>query len=136
MAGLRIGIAFASEEILGLLRKIKPPYNVSEAAQRLATEALSNTGIYESNLVQLLTERERLRKELSLLEGVEQVFESDANFLLVRFSDHKRVFEELKVNGIVVRDRSSLRGCERCLRITVGIKEENDALLEVVKKIK
>lgn len=135
LAGLRIGLGFASEELLGLLRKIKPPYNVSEAAQQLALNALMNFDEYVENLDLLIKERERLSTELSRLTLVEEVFPSDANFLLTRFRDSQVVFNTLRDNGVIVRDRSRIPGCERCLRITVGTEKENDTLLEVLEKM-
>jgi histidinol-phosphate aminotransferase len=132
MAGLRLGMAFASEEITSLLDKIKPPYNINEATQALALKALEHTEELAYMVEEIIQEREMLAQALPTLKSVEKVFPSDANFLLVKVTDANRMYNYLLENGIVVRNRSSLPGCEGCLRISVGTTEENQKLFEAM----
>ncbi|MCK9423957.1 MAG: histidinol-phosphate transaminase [Bacteroidales bacterium] len=134
MAGLRIGMAFASKPIIDLFNKVKPPYNISTASQIMAIKALNNVGIKNQWLRTILIERDRLSCELSRISYVIRIYPSDANYILVRFSDHNQVYKALLENKIVVRDRSSYPGCEGCLRITIGTREENDRVLETLKR--
>ena len=135
LAGLRIGLGFGSKETLSLLRKIKPPYNISEVAQHYALRALEEEATYRNHLRLLISERKRLTSALGNIPFVERVFQSDANFLLIRFADSERVFRTLKQRGVIVRDRSNQSGCESCLRITVGTERQNTVLLELLKEM-
>lgn len=135
LAGARLGFAFASAEIVKLFLKVKAPYNLNVLTQRLALQALNQSARCCAMVRELLDEREKLSSALQKLACVEHVFRSDANFLLVRFKNCARVFTQLKKLGIIVRDRSKLPGCRDCLRITVGSKSENQALLSVLKEI-
>jgi histidinol-phosphate aminotransferase len=134
LAGLRLGLAFASEDIIAVMNKVKPPYNISEATQQLAFQALQNVGQVNDMIEELVSMREALKEVLESLPGVERVYPSDANFLLVKISNAKDVYQYLLSKSIVVRDRSSVILCDDCLRITIGTEEENtklvDALLE------
>lgn len=132
LAALRIGLAFASEEIIAVFNKIKPPYNVNEASQQLALEALEQVGQVNAWIKQTVAEREALVKKLVAFPFVKNVFPSDANFLLVKMEDARSVYNFLTGKGIVVRDRSAMSGCEGCLRITVGTPEENNTLVETL----
>lgn len=135
LAGLRLGMAFAHAEIIALLNKIKPPYNISSASQRLGLQALAKVGDMTKAVSSIKSERERLVKELGNLPMVSKVFPSEANFLLVRFDyDPIEAYEQLITDMIVVRDRSSVVRCEDCLRITIGTPEENNRLIASVKK--
>jgi histidinol-phosphate aminotransferase len=133
LAGLRVGMAFAAPEIIEVLNQIKPPYNVSEATQQLALEALEHYTLVNTQIRKTVEEREILVQRLARLPFVKKVFPSDANFLLVKMNDPKRVYKLLVEAGIVVRDRSSQPGCEGCLRITVGTPEENMLLMDALK---
>lgn len=135
LAAARVGLAFADPAIISLLNKAKPPYNVNELSQKAAIEAISQHGKVSAMTRQIRTERERLRAELPRLRIVQEVFPSDANFLLVRFTGPLEVYRELVRRGIVVRDRTREYGCADCLRITVGTPQENDRLLEALKEI-
>ncbi|QQS40669.1 MAG: histidinol-phosphate transaminase [Acidobacteriota bacterium] len=135
LAGLRLGIAIADPSIVSLLNKVKPPYNVSGAAQREAIEAIGEAPHVKAMIEKLLGLREELREGLEALRIVEKVFPSDANFLLVRVPDPTAVYRALIGRGIVVRDRSRVELCEGCLRITVGTGEENSALVEAIEEI-
>ncbi|MDX5420321.1 MAG: histidinol-phosphate transaminase [Hymenobacteraceae bacterium] len=132
MAGLRLGMAFASEEIIALLDKIKPPYNINEATQELALKALQHTEELAYMVEEIVQEREMLTQALPTLEVVEKVFPSDANFLLVKVKDANGLYTYLLEKGIVVRNRSSLPGCEGCLRISIGTTEENQQLFQAM----
>jgi histidinol-phosphate aminotransferase len=136
MAALRLGMAFASVDIIKILNKIKPPYNISEPAQAKALEMLKFE-MEKNKMVELLiNERGKLREELSSLDEVEKVYPSDANFLLVKMkADAKWIYQALVDRGIIVRDRSKVVLCDDCLRITVGTEEENQNLIKELKGI-
>ncbi|WP_299985845.1 histidinol-phosphate transaminase [uncultured Pontibacter sp.] len=136
MAGLRLGMAFASEEIIALLDKIKPPYNINEATQELALKALEQTEQLAYMIEEIVQEREMLVQALPSLEAVEQVYSSDANFLLVKVKEANRLYNYLLDQGIVVRNRSSLPGCEGCLRISIGTVDENQQLFQAISNFK
>jgi histidinol-phosphate aminotransferase len=136
LAGLRLGTAIAAPRIVALLNKVKPPYNISAAAQRLAIEAIENEAAVRSMIEEILVLREVLRSGLSRLSIVEKIFPSDSNFLLVRVPEPKAVYGFLADRGIVVRDRSRVELCEGCLRITVGTREENSELLRALAEFR
>ena len=125
---------FASVEIIEILNKIKPPYNINQATQELALKALDNVEGVNAMILETIKERESLTKELSSLPIVKKVYPSDANFLLVKTSDATGIYNYLKANGIIVRNRSNVLLCEGSLRITVGTPNENEQLLEALKK--
>jgi len=134
LAGLRLGMAFASPEVIGYLNKIKPPYNVSEATQQHALQALHDAPSFEQMRQQLLQGRDWLAGELTVVPIVEEVFPSDANFLLVRFRpDATAVYDYLLGQGIVVRNRTTQPGCAGTLRLTVGTTQENEQLVEALR---
>ncbi len=130
LAGLRVGMAFASEAIIEVYNKVKPPYNISQATQELALKALDEVGQVNDMIRSLVELRERLSLELSALPVVITVYPSDANFLLVKTENARGIYEHLLREGIVVRDRSKVELCEGCLRITVGTEKENADLLK------
>jgi histidinol-phosphate aminotransferase len=133
LAALRLGMAFASEEIIGYLNKVKPPYNISEPVQQLALQALDEIGQVNDMIVILVQERQKLQQSLALAPGVKKVHPSDANFLLVEFTNANEMYQHLVGLGIVVRDRSNVILCENCLRITVGTEKENRILLKAIE---
>lgn len=134
LAGLRVGMCFASEELIRILNKIKPPYNISLPAQLALLEGLLSFEKKDEMVKEILKERDYLRTMLQNLTLVNKVFPSDANFLLVHFDDAKSVMDYLIEQAIIVRDRSRVHLCEGCLRITVGTREENEVLMETLKK--
>ncbi|WP_266205726.1 histidinol-phosphate transaminase [Pontibacter kalidii] len=134
MAGLRLGLAFASPEIIAVLDKIKPPYNINEATQELALQALGREEALRDMIEEIVQERELLMEALPNMPSVETVFPSDANFILVKVKDPNGMYKYLLDKGIVVRNRSSLPGCEGCLRISVGTLEENQQLLQAISQ--
>jgi histidinol-phosphate aminotransferase len=135
LAGLRVGMAFANEEIIGVLNRIKPPYNIGQATQELVLEALKSTKEVNEMIKEIVGMRNDLAARLSRLSSVQNVYPSEANFLLVQISKARTVYEALLNEGIVVRDRSSAPGCIDCLRITVGTKKQNDKLLNVLRQL-
>ncbi|GAB2557605.1 histidinol-phosphate transaminase [Spirosoma areae] len=135
LAALRLGMCFASEELIGVLNKIKPPYNISAPTQALALEALHHEAEKNDMVAQILTERTVLTENLRSLPMVQVVHPSDANFLLVQFTDAKAVFEYLIEEQVIVRDRSKVKLCAGCLRISVGTRPENERLLAVLRQM-
>jgi histidinol-phosphate aminotransferase len=134
MAGLRLGMAFASEEIIEVFNKIKPPYNVNQATQVLALEALDKVYMVNNWIRDTVKERGILSNILEELPFVDRVFPSDANFILVKTEDANAIYNYLTSKGIVVRNRSKVELCEGCLRITIGTPEENQQLVSVLKE--
>jgi histidinol-phosphate aminotransferase len=136
LAGLRMGMAFASKEIIAFMNKVKPPYNISEPVQELALKALEEIGQVNDMIKEIIALRTDLEQQLDKSDLVLKRFPSDANFLLVKFNDPTAVYNYLLQHEIVVRDRSKVQLCEGCLRITVGTKEENDKLINALKSFK
>ena len=134
LAALRLGMAFASEEFIKILNKIKYPYNLNGVTQKLLYTALGKVEKKDKFVKQILKERERLHKNLSDLNIVKHIFPSDSNQLLVKFIDANTVFQHLIEEKIITRLRSSVILCEDCIRISVGTKKENDLLLKALKK--
>jgi histidinol-phosphate aminotransferase len=132
LAGLRLGMAFASEAVIEVYNKVKPPYNISQATQELVLKALEEVGQVNDMIRLLVGSREQLSLALSGLPVVLTVYPSDANFLLVKTTDARGLYGWLLAEGIVVRDRSKVELCEGCLRITVGTEEENAALVSAM----
>ncbi|KAA3614681.1 MAG: histidinol-phosphate transaminase [Calditrichaeota bacterium] len=135
LAGLRLGMAFAHQKIIQILNNIKYPYNVNMLTQTHVENALQNVLLKEKMVQRIHSQRTLLEENLKELRNVQEVFPSDSNFLLVRFSDAKNVYQKLLQKQIIVRDRSSLIHCENCLRITVGTELENQKLINTLKEI-
>ncbi|MFC1226232.1 histidinol-phosphate transaminase [Pedobacter sp. BG31] len=133
LAALRLGMAFSSTKVIDVLNKIKPPYNINQATQDLAFEAIKNIAQVNEWIKESVAERDRLSKALSVINIVKKVYPSDANFILTEVTDALKIYDTLVEQGIIVRDRSKVTLCEGCLRITVGTKEENDKLLTVLE---
>ncbi|KAA2241760.1 histidinol-phosphate transaminase [Chitinophaga agrisoli] len=135
LAALRVGMAFAGEEIINVMNKIKPPYNISQAAQELALQALENVAQVNEWIKETVVQRDVLAASLINLPIVLQVYPSDANFILAKTTDAKGIYQYLVEQGIVVRDRSRVELCAGCLRITVGTPEENETLINTLAQI-
>ena len=133
LAALRVGMAFASPEIIHVMNKIKPPYNINQASQDLALQALEEVGQVNDMIREIVAQRDLLAKELQTLPMVQTIYPSDANFLLVRVTEPKAIYKYLLEKGIVVRDRSSVELCAGCLRITVGTPAENVSVINALK---
>ncbi len=136
LAGLRVGMAFASEEIIEVMNKVKPPYNINEASQELALKALDNVSLVNVWIKEILEQRDRLVLNLKHFDFVLDIYPSDANFILVKTTDPKGIYNFLVERGIIVRDRSKIDLCEGSLRITVGTPDENDVLLKTLREFK
>lgn len=133
LAGLRMGMAFASEEIIEIFNKVKPPYNINQASQQLALEALQEVKQVNNWIRETVSQRENLVKRLAELPFVIKIFPSDANFILVKTTGPGFIYQYLVKQGIIVRDRSKVELCEGCLRITVGTPKENNLLVGTLK---
>ncbi|WP_192820834.1 histidinol-phosphate transaminase [Rufibacter sp. LB8] len=133
MAGLRLGMAFASPEIIGYLNKIKPPYNINAVTQELVTAALDKTTQLQEMLQVITSERQRVMAAFESLALIEKIYPSDANFVLVQVPNANALYAYLLERGVVVRNRSSQPGCANCLRITIGTPSENDHLLDSLR---
>jgi histidinol-phosphate aminotransferase len=136
LAALRVGMAFASEEIIEVFNRVKPPYNINEASQQLALEALQNVEQVNEWIKKILKERDALVLELKNFDFVIDIYPSDASFILVKTVDADGIYKYLTQKGIIVRNRNKVELCEGCLRITVGTTEENQALINSLKKLK
>ena len=133
LAALRLGMAFASAEIITVLNKVKPPYNISGATQKIVLEALQQSEKVKEKIKELISLRSLLQKELLQISCIEKIYYSDANFLLVRMKDANSIYNYLIAKRIVVRNRNNIILCEGCLRITVGTKQENGLLIKTLK---
>ncbi len=132
LAALRLGMAFASEEIIEVMNKVKPPYNINQATQDLVLKALEEVGQVNDMIKELVAMREALKEVFEQMPTVETVYPSDANFLLVKIAEARKVYEFLLTKGIVLRDRSNVQLCEDCLRITIGTEKENTILVDAL----
>lgn len=133
LAALRLGMNFASTEIIDILNKIKPPYNIGQPTQELALQALDHLEDVNSMIKETVKEREELVKNLLQLPSIQKVYPSDANFVLAKMTEATAIYNYLKEKGIIVRNRSNVILCEDCLRITVGTPKENEQLLGALK---
>ncbi|MEO8398902.1 MAG: histidinol-phosphate transaminase, partial [Ignavibacteriaceae bacterium] len=135
LAGIRLGYCVADEEIIKFLFKIKAPYNINSLTRFVLEKAIRNSKEKNEFVLSIIKERERLKHQLETLAGVEKVFNSDANFLLIKCKNPKEIQNRLAEKGIIIRDRSTQPKLEGCLRISIGNEEENDLLWEEIKKI-
>jgi histidinol-phosphate aminotransferase len=135
LAGLRLGVCYASTEVIHILNKIKYPYNVNIRTQELAIDALENEYRKDIWVDEILNERDKLVKTLKTLKTVDKVYQSDSNFVLVRVKDAPMTYRYLMDNKIIVRDRSRVALCYNCLRITVGTPAENEQLILALKQL-
>ncbi len=132
LAGLRLGMCFASPEIIGFMNKVKAPYNINIVTQELALQALEEVGQVNDMIKLLVDMRIALAEVISSMPHVVKVFPSDTNFLFVKIPHARKLYEYLLTEGIIVRDRSTLELCEDSLRITVGTEQENTALVDAM----
>jgi histidinol-phosphate aminotransferase len=135
LAGIRLGICIASEEIIDILNKIKPPYNINSLTQERAISALADWDTTQGQITQLIAERKGLFAQLEKISFVEKVYPSDANFLLARVDDANKRYTQLIENDIIVRNRNKQMGCENCLRFSVGTPQENQILIETLNRL-
>jgi histidinol-phosphate aminotransferase len=133
LASVRVGMAFSNPAVIKYFNKLKPPYNISAINQKAAILKLGQTEQYKSQVLRIKKERERLSLILSKMRLVENVYPSDANFLLVKVKNADYIYNALVDKNIIIRNRSSM--VENCLRITIGKKSENDQLIMALKFI-
>lgn len=133
MAGIRIGFAFAGPEIVAAMERIKYPYSVNVITERLVLRELEREAIRREQIATLIDQRRKLVAALEQIPLIRRVFPSDANFVLVRVDEPRKIYNHLIERGIIVRDRSRIAGCEGCLRLTVGTPEENAALIDALQ---
>jgi len=130
LAALRLGMAFASPEIIKVLNKIKPPYNINEVTQELALQALDNESKKNEMVKAILEEKKNLVTAFEKIACISNIYPSDANFVLVKTVDAEKIYDYLVKNGVIVRNRSKVVLCDDCLRITVGTPSENQILIQ------
>lgn len=135
MAGIRLGICFASAEIISILNRIKPPYNVNQLTQLKAIEQLNINNLAKNQIDDILKERDVLISELKAISFVSKIYPSNANFVLAKVDDATKRYNQLIEKGIVIRNRTTQPGCENCLRFTVGTAQENEILINAMKNI-
>jgi histidinol-phosphate aminotransferase len=133
LAGIRLGICYASAAIISVLNKIKPPYNVNELTQRRALERLDNTNVIQSEITAIIRQRSVLLNVLLNVEFVEKIYPTEANFILIKVDDANKRYDDLIAKGIVIRNRTTQPLCENCLRLTIGTEEENKKLIEAIR---
>jgi histidinol-phosphate aminotransferase len=132
LAGLRLGMAFASTEILEIMNRVKPPYNINQVTQELALKALEEVGQVNDMIKEIVAMRDALIPVFESMPTVEKVYPSDANFILVKVAEARKIYAFMLTKGIVVRDRSSVQLCQDCIRITIGTEKENTELVDAM----
>jgi len=135
LAGIRLGIAIASPEIIDYMMKVKAPYNVNKLTSEAAIRGYSNIKSMKKNVSEILSERSRIIKALTTIKAVENVFPTDANFLIFKVENASDVYKRLAEEGVIVRFRGNEPHCENCLRLTVGTPDENDQFLTALRKV-
>ena len=135
LASIRLGICYASKEIISILNKIKPPYNVNQLTQDVALQSLFNQEKVKNEIAIIISERNQLIRDLQNVEIVEKVYPSDANFLLVQVDDATLRYKQLVKLGIIARNKTTQILCDNCLRFTVGTPDENKKLINTLKLV-
>lgn len=135
LAAIRLGMAFASVEIISYFNKVKYPYNINILTQNFVLEELNKTSLKEEWVKTLIAQREWLNNNLGQVSFVEKIYPSDANFILVKVKDANKTYNSLVEKGIIVRNRNSISLCRDCLRITVGTESQNKILIESLKSL-
>lgn len=135
MAGIRLGICYASAEIISVLDSIKPPYNINQLTQETAIEKLKSDDVIQEQIGKIVKERQTLINQLSELSFMIKIYPSDANFILMKVDDANKRYNQLVEKGIIIRNRTNQALCDNCLRLTVGTKDENQKLISVLKSI-
>jgi histidinol-phosphate aminotransferase len=132
LAGIRLGVCYASVEVISVLNKIKPPYNVNELTQQRAIVRLNDSNKIKTEIKSIIIQRAALLKVLLDVNFVEKIYPTEANFILIKVDDANKRYDELIAKGIVIRNRTTQPLCENCLRLTVGTELENKKLMEVI----
>jgi histidinol-phosphate aminotransferase len=135
MAGIRVGILYASASIIAILNKIKPPYNINVLSQEKALERIKDSDKNSLEIQSILENKRELLEQLSKIKYIEKIFPSDANFVLIKVDDASKRYNQLIDFGIVIRNRTTQLLCENCLRITIGTKSENEKLINTLSKL-
>lgn len=133
MAGLRLGLAFAREDIIEIMSRVKYPYNINVITQQAVLDRLGKN--ISGQVEEIITERVKVISELSACPLIQKIYPSDANFILVKTAEPKKLYDLLIAEGVIVRDRSRIAGCEGCLRITIGTPDENRKMLSIIKEL-
>jgi len=136
LAGIRLGICYASTEIISVLNKIKPPYNINQLTQDAALNRLNQMEIVKKEVNTILSERTQLQSQLSAISFVHHVYPSNANFILIKVDDANKRYNQLIEKGIVLRNRTNQPLCKNCLRVTLGTKAENNVLIKTLNALK
>ncbi|MEO8853386.1 MAG: histidinol-phosphate transaminase [Ginsengibacter sp.] len=133
LAALRLGLGFASEKMIDLFNKVKPPYNINLSSQQLGLKALSNIGEVNQNIKNIVAQRSWMEQQLKSFNFVQKIYPSDSNFILVKVDDADKLYQYLLLNRIIVRNRTNEPLCENCIRITIGTEMENHSLINALK---
>ena len=136
LAALRLGLAFASEKIIDLFNRVKPPYNINLASQQLGIKALEGINEVNANIKTTVVQRELMEQGLMKIDFIEKIYPSDANFILIKTKNADKLYQYLSGKKIIVRNRSRESLCENCIRVTVGTPMENMTLIEALKNYK
>lgn len=134
LAGVRFGMAFASDLIVSVMNKVKYPYNINILTQNLVYEKLLDYATIDAQCCEIIAERERLLKDFNMITFIKKIFPTDANFILIKVENANHLYNYLVNKGVIVRNRNSVVLCEGCLRITVGTNQENSELLKLLKE--
>ena len=135
LAGIRLGVCYASQEIIAILNSIKPPYNVNELSQQKAVERLLKVDEVAQEIVKIKEERALLILNLKAISYIQEIYPSECNFVLVKVDNATKRYDQLIVKGIVIRNRTTQPLCDNCLRLTIGTRLENNRLIQVLKEI-
>ncbi len=135
LAGIRLGIAIANPEIIGYLLKVKAPYNVNKLTAKTALDAFDNMELMKFNIQKIKEEKEYVVEQLEHAEQVEKVYPSDANFILFRIQNAEEIYRKLADRGVIVRYRGNEPLCENCLRVSIGMPDENVRFLKTLKEV-
>ena len=135
MAGIRVGILYASASIIAIINKIKPPYNINVLSQEKALERIMDSDKNSLEIQSILDNKRNLLEQLAEIEFIEKIFPSDANFVLIKVDNASKRYIQLIDFGIVIRNRTTQLLCENCLRITIGTNLENEKLINALSKL-
>ena len=133
LAALRLGLGFASEKMIDLFNKVKPPYNINLSSQQLGLKALSNINEVNQNIKNIVAQRSWMERQLKPFNFIQKIYPSDSNFILVKVDDADKLYQYLLLNRIIVRNRTNEPLCENCIRITIGTEIENHSLINALK---
>jgi histidinol-phosphate aminotransferase len=135
LAGIRLGVCYASAEVISVLNKIKPPYNVNELTQKRALDRLANLEKIKSEIESIIEQRDKLLKVLLNVDFVNIIYPTEANFILIKVDNANKRYDELIAKGIVIRNRTTQPLCDNCLRLTVGTEIENKKLIAALQSL-